>query len=209
MDRLAGLQQVAGSVSRETLAALEGFESEFRRWSSRINLAALSTLPELWSRHILDSAQLVGMKPEARRWLDLGSGGGFPGAIVAILMRENEGALVELIESNSKKSAFLRTVMAQSKAPARVYSVRIEDAPGKVQQPQIVTARALAPLRDLLALSAPWLSGGATALFHKGRDYRREIEDCEGDWDFDLVEHESRLDSESRILEISNLRSRA
>lgn len=209
MDRLAGLQQVAGSVSRETLAALEGFESEFRRWSSRINLAALSTLPELWSRHILDSAQLVGMKPEARRWLDLGSGGGFPGAIVAILMRENEGALVELIESNSKKSAFLRTVMAQSKAPARVYSVRIEDAPGKVQQPEIVTARALAPLRDLLAFSGPWLSGGATALFHKGRDYRREIEDCEGDWDFDLVEHEGRLDSESRILEISNLRSRA
>lgn len=209
MDRLGQLQNVAGAVSRETLQRLEAFEADFLRWSARINLAAPSTLSELWERHIIDSAQLAGLKPEARRWLDLGSGGGFPGAVVAILVREHEGALVELVESNSKKSAFLKTVLAQLEAPARVHSTRIEVAPGKVQQPEIVTARALAPLRELVALANPWLSGGATGLFHKGRDYRREIEECEGDWDFDLVEHESRLDSQSRILEISNLRSRA
>ena len=99
-DRLEQIREVAGAVSRETLQRLEAFEAEFLKWSARINLAAPSTLDALWSRHILDSAQLAGLKPDALSWLDLGSGGGFPGAVMAILLRERPGASIELIESN-------------------------------------------------------------------------------------------------------------
>lgn len=206
--RFDQLCDVAGTVSRETYAALEAFEQEFKKWSSRINLAAPSTLDALWSRHILDSAQLAKMKPDTMRWLDLGSGGGFPGAILAILFRDRGGAHVDLVESNNKKAAFLKSVLGACGAPATVHICRIEDAPARVGQPEIVTARALAPLPKLLGLAQPWLSLGATALFHKGRDYETEVRESHDEWSFDLVEHRSSIDSESRILEISNLVSR-
>ncbi len=204
-DRFETLRDVAGTVSRETYAALEAFETDFRRWSARINLAAPSTLETLWSRHILDSAQLAALKPDALRWLDLGSGGGFPGAILAILFRDRPGAHIELVESNNKKVAFLRSILGTCGAPATVHVSRIKDAPPRVVQPDIVTARALAPLPKLLGLARPWLAHGATALFHKGRDYAAEVRESHDEWSFDLVEHRSRIDPESRILEISRL----
>ena len=207
-NRLDEIRDVAGMVSRETLARLEAFEAEFRKWSARINLAAPSTLDALWQRHILDSAQLVGLKPEALMWLDLGSGGGFPGAVLAILMRERPGARVELVESNNKKAAFLKTVLAGLGAPATVHVCRIEDSVSRVGRPQIVTARALAPLPKLLGLASPWLEMGSTGLFHKGRDYRAEVAESRDGWRFDLIEHRSRIDPDSRILEISGLEPR-
>lgn len=207
-DRLAEIRDVAGTVSRETLEQLQGFEAEFRRWSKRINLAAPSTLDSLWSRHILDSAQLAGLKPDATTWLDLGSGGGFPGAVLAILLRDRQDARIDLVESNNKKAAFLKTVLAGLNAPAQVYISRIEDSVARVSQPQIVTARALAPLNKLLKLASPWLMAGSTGLFHKGRDYRAEIAESRDAWRFDLVEHQSRVDPESRILEITGLEQR-
>lgn len=208
-DRLEELQRIAGTVSRETLERLTVFEAEFRKWSSRINLAAPSTLPELWRRHILDSAQLFALKPEAKIWLDLGSGGGFPGAVLAILLGERPGGRIDLVESNNKKAAFLRTVLGGLGAPAAVHVGRIEDAFARTSSPQIVTARALAPLPRLLDLAAPWLStapgAGATALFHKGREYVRELAESTDAWRFDLVEHTSKIDPTGRILEISGL----
>lgn len=204
----ASLVEIAGDVSRETFEALVTFEDEFKRWSRSFNLAAPSTLGSLWSRHILDSAQLVSLKPEAVNWLDLGSGGGFPGAVIAIMMRERDRAHVDLVESNGKKVSFLRTILAKLGAPARVHLTRIEQFRADTP-PQIVTARALAPLDRLLTLSAPFLSRGATGLFHKGRDYLREVQESRDEWDFDLVEHVSRIDSNSRILEISSLRAKA
>jgi len=199
---------VSGSVSRETFDRLVAFEAVFRRWAARINLVAASTLPDLWARHILDSAQLGRIKPAALRWIDIGSGGGFPGAVMALLLKERPGASIDLVESNRKKAAFLQTSLAQFDAPARVHAKRIEDAYEIVRKPEIVTARALAPLGTLLALTEPWLAEGATGLFHKGREYPTEIRESADVWKYDLVEHKSLIDPNSVILEVSNLARR-
>ena len=199
---------VSGSVSRETFDSLIAFDALFRRWAARINLVAPSTLPDLWQRHILDSAQLARIEPQAVKWLDIGSGGGFPGAIMAVILKERPAASIDLVESNHKKAAFLQTALGQLKAPARVHARRIEEAYSLVEQPQIVTARALAPLDKLLALAEPWLAKGATGLFHKGREYRNEIKESAHSWKFDLVEHASLIDRESVILEVKNLTRR-
>jgi len=205
-DPFRQLQKIVPAVSRETADSLVAFEALFRKWSSAINLASPSTLPHLWERHILDSAQLFPLASHARKWLDLGSGGGFPGVVLAILLKDRAGSSVDLVESNGKKAAFLRTAIAQAGAPGRVHAERIEAMRGRIETPEIVTARALAPLRDLFSLAAPWLTAGATALFQKGRDYRREIDESHDDWAFDLVEHPSAVGKESVILEIRNLR---
>lgn len=200
------LESVAGDVSRETFEGLVRFEDLFRKWAERINLAAPSTLPDLWRRHILDSAQLMKLAPQESRWLDLGSGGGFPGAVVAILLRDRAGGHVDLVESNAKKAAFLKTALGELHAPASVHVTRIEAFAGKQGEIEVVTARALAPLPALLGLASPWLSAGAKGLFHKGRDYRREVEESRDGWQFDLIEHPSAVDRDGVILEISGLR---
>ena len=205
-DRRAELEEIIGPVSRETFDRLSRFEAQFGKWAARINLAAPSTLPQLWRRHILDSAQLMPLAPKALRWLDLGSGGGFPGAVVAILLSDRPGASVDLVESNAKKAAFLRTVLGELQAPARVHVARIESFVGNDAGYEVVTARALAALPLLLDLSERWLTSGARGLFHKGRDYRREVEETGDGWRFDLVEHASAVDREGVILEISGLR---
>lgn len=205
-EKLSSLGGVVGSVSRETFERLLTFEAEFKRWSARINLAAPSTLPHLWDRHILDSARLAPLAPLASHWLDLGSGGGFPGAIVAILAAERPHAHVDLVESNRKKASFLQTTLAALEVPATVHSRRIEDCYGRISVPEVVTARALAPLPRLLALAEPWLRQGARAFFHKGRDYRREVEESRDAWRFDLLEHRGTAEGGGVILEISDPR---
>lgn len=201
------LCELAGPVSRETYGDLKQFEIMFRQWAGRINLAAPSTLPEVWPRHVLDSAQLFLIRPSATKWLDIGSGGGFPGLILAFLLRERPGGRITLIESNRKKAGFLQAVIGRFSLPARVDAIRIEDA--KAQEdgvPEVLTARALAPLPVLLNLSAQWLTRGATGLFHKGRDYRAELQESINLWNFDLIEHRSRIDAEGVILEIGALK---
>ena len=198
------LLEVAGPVSRETYERLVAFESVFRRWSRRINLAAPSTLNDLWERHFLDSAQLLRLAPEGLRWLDVGSGGGFPGAVMAILLADKPGAEVHLVESNRKKAAFLIAALNEVGVFPRVHAKRIEDCYDVVPTPQIVTARALASLPLLIELTEPWLRTGARALFHKGRDYQREVEESGNTWRFDLIEHEDKVDAAAIILEVSN-----
>ncbi|MBA8899813.1 16S rRNA (guanine(527)-N(7))-methyltransferase RsmG [Phyllobacterium sp. P30BS-XVII] len=200
------LRQVLPTVSRETVTGLIGFEDLFRKWSKAINLASPATLDELWERHIVDSAQLYPLFPHAKKWLDLGSGGGFPGVILAILLKENAGARIDLVESNGKKAAFLRTALAQFATSGMVHPARIDAVWAKIPTPDVITARALAPLKELFALTEPWLANGATALFQKGRDYRREIEESRDGWSFDLVQHPSVVDVESVVLQISNVR---
>ena len=136
MSKFEQLQDVIPGVSRETFERLEKFEAEFKRWNSRINLAAPSTIDALWQRHILDSAQLAALAPDALQWLDLGSGGGFPGAVMAVILRERPGAQIELVESNNKKAAFLRSVLASLDARAKVHVSRIERPSAKFRSPR-------------------------------------------------------------------------
>ncbi len=203
---LETLRAAAGPVSRETFERLVAFEALFLKWNRSINLAAPSTLDDVWRRHILDSAQLGLIEAKATRWVDLGSSGGFPGLVLAFLLAEREGGAIDLVESNRKKASFLQAVVGQFGLPARIVARRIEDAPALVPAPQVVTARALAPLSALLDLAAPWLSAGARGLFHKGRDYRAELQESAHRWSFDLVEHPSITDPHGVILEVSDLR---
>lgn len=201
------LCSAAGDVSRETFDTLKRYEQEIRRWNAHINLVSPGSLDELWIRHITDSAQLAVLKPQASRWLDLGSGGGLPGIVLATMIRDRDGARVDLVESNRKKAAFLAQMGGLLGLPVRVHAQRIEDIWEAVEIPQIITARALAPLPRLLELSAFWLERGATALFQKGRDYRLEIEQSSARWHFDLIQHRSRSEPDGIILEISGLRT--
>ncbi|MBV2142024.1 16S rRNA (guanine(527)-N(7))-methyltransferase RsmG [Falsochrobactrum sp. TDYN1] len=208
-SRFESLRSVVPSVSRETTERLIAFEALFHKWSKAINLASPSTLVDLWNRHILDSAQIFPLASHASHWLDLGSGGGFPGIVTACFLKEVSGASIDLVESAGKKAAFLRTATGHLDVPARVHSARIEAMWGKIETPEIVTARALASLNDLFRLAEPWLTSGSRALFQKGRDYQREIDESRVGWSFDLVQHQSAIDPASVILEISNLRRAA
>lgn len=205
---LDGLREIAGPVSRETFERLLQFEVTFLKWASRINLAAPSTLSEVWNRHILDSAQLAPLAPDATHWLDVGSGGGFPGAVLAIVLQDRPGSSIDLVESNRKKTAFLQSALAPFRGNVRIHPKRIEEVYGTIKGPDVVTARALAPLPLLLDLCSPWLMNGSRGLFHKGRDYRSELKESDDAWTHDLVEHKSRIDDDSVILEIRNLRPR-
>lgn|SRR5690606_12369529 len=199
------LRSIIPHVSRETVDRLLSFESLFLKWSKAINLASPSTLADLWSRHVLDCAQLLPLAPNAQRWLDLGSGGGFPGIVIGCFLKDIPHASIDLVESAGKKAAFLRTVSGHLDLPVRVHADRIETVYSKISTPDVITARALASLTDLFGLAEPWLKAGSTALFQKGRDYQKEIDESRVRWRFDLLEHRSAVDPDSVILEISKL----
>ena len=199
------LVKVTGDVSRETHRILHSFVDEFQRWNRVTNLVAQSTVPDIWNRHVLDSAQLIPLSRGALRWLDLGSGSGFPGLVVAILLRERPGAEVNLVESNRKKAAFLNRIVGLYGLPAKVHAKRIEDIDPTLKA-DVVTARALTSLPQLLDFAEPWLSTCAVGLFHKGRGFKGELKESSLRWRFELVEHESVIQNDSVVLEICNLR---
>lgn len=194
-------------VSRETQERLELFVSLFQKWSKAINLTAPSTLADAWHRHIADSAQIFQIQPRAGTWVDLGSGGGFPGIVTAIFLRETDSGWVHLIESNNKKSAFLRTALRETDARGTVHPIRIEAAPDALPVCDFVSARALAELDTLFGFADPFARKNPElrAYFHKGRDYRSEVAKARGRWNFDLVEHRSAVEQDSVVLEVSNL----
>jgi 16S rRNA (guanine527-N7)-methyltransferase len=140
------MEQVAGPVSRETFERLCAFEQLFLKWNRSINLVAGSTEDDLWRRHILDSAQLARLAPEAQRWTDMGSGGGFPGLVMGFLLADRGGS-IDLIESNRKKAAFLQAAVGQFNLPARIIAKRIDQSYPLASSPDIVTARAGAAFR--------------------------------------------------------------
>jgi 16S rRNA (guanine527-N7)-methyltransferase len=193
-------------VSRETLDALSLYADLLRRWQRTTQLVAPSTLDTLWSRHMADSAQLLRLAPGARRWADLGSGGGFPGLVVALCMRGVEGALVHLVESNARKCAFLRAVIRETGAPARVHDARIEAVlPSLAHELDVVTARALAPLSKLLRLAAPALRAGCIGLFMKGEEARGELTAAERIWNMRAELLPSLTDPKAAIIKVEDL----
>ncbi|TNB49831.1 16S rRNA (guanine(527)-N(7))-methyltransferase RsmG [Martelella lutilitoris] len=196
-------------VSRETQARLEAFAAHFEKWAKSINLVAPSTRQQFWDRHVADSAQVYQLSPEPKTWIDIGSGGGFPGLITAILLAERGEGWVHLVESNNKKASFLRTAIRETGARASVHAVRAETAPDEIETCDAISARALADLSLLFEYAAPWFAAktGFRAFFHKGRYYQREIDKARDHWDFDLVKHESKVEPGSVILEISRLAS--
>ncbi len=207
IDVLNGLR-----VSRETNERLEHFAKLFQKWAKSINLVAPSTIEDLWRRHIVDSLQLAQLSPGPKTWVDLGSGGGFPGVITAIYLAEFGDGWVHLVESNNKKAAFLRVALAETGARGSVHPVRIEEAGALIPRADAISARALADLSLLLDYSAPWMTAkeqNAVAYFHKGRDYQREIDKAVGRYQFDLVKHPSVVEPDSVVLEIANLARRA
>jgi 16S rRNA (guanine527-N7)-methyltransferase len=207
------------SVSRETLERLGSYEALLRQWQKTINLVAPSTLPDIWSRHFADSAQLLALAPPgAKRWLDLGSGAGFPGLVVAILLAEQDQRHVTLIESDTRKASFLREVARQTGVPVDILCRRIEkgathdsvvsretDACGKWD---VITARALAPLPRLLDLSAPCFSSDTVGFFLKGREAQAEIEAAQRHWQFSVKLHPSLTDADARIVEVRALQAK-
>ena len=197
-------------VSRETQERLQRFAELFMKWSAKINLVAPSTIDTLWTRHIADSLQLRNIVPETKHWIDLGSGGGFPGIVTAIVLAEPGQGWVDLVESNHKKASFLRMALLETGGRGSVHPLRIEEAATKLLKADVISARALAELDLLLAYAEPWSQRNPELrmVFHKGRDYLDEIDKVRGRWAFDLVTHQSAVEADSVILEIASLKRR-
>jgi 16S rRNA (guanine527-N7)-methyltransferase len=205
------LAQTLVPVSRETLARLDRLVEILLPVAAHTNLIARSTIPQLWTRHIADSLQLLPLAPSAgtlnaKIWIDLGSGAGFPGLVIACALADQPGAMVHLVESVQKKAAFLREAAQQIQLPATVHAVRIEDF-GKNPniKADVVTARALAPLDQLLTLAHPLLRSGALGLFPKGQDVEGELTQASKSWTIEASLVPSKTNASSRIVVVKAL----
>lgn len=180
-DRRAALALVP--VSRETLARLDRYVALLLQWQTKTNLVAPSTLPTLWTRHVADSLQLLRLAPDAKVWVDIGSGGGFPGVVIGCALAERSGAKVFLVERNAKKAAFLREALRVTGAPGEVVPADIGDSVDRFAGAvDCITARAVAPLHQLIGFTEPLLAKGAKALFMKGQDVEAELTEATKYW---------------------------
>ncbi|HVY57630.1 MAG TPA: 16S rRNA (guanine(527)-N(7))-methyltransferase RsmG [Xanthobacteraceae bacterium] len=194
-------------VSRETAERLDRLVDLLRLWQKTTNLVAPSTLAHLWTRHVADSLQLLALAPDARVWVDLGSGGGFPGLPLACALAERPGSEVHLVESNQKKIAFLREAVRITGVPAIVHGERIEDFVRDFRsRADVVTARALAPLATLLYYVEPLLGPGTIGLLPKGQDVEAEIDTASKSWALRAELVPSRTDPHGRIVVVRGLK---
>lgn len=197
------------AVSRETRDRLQIYVDLVAKWQRSQNLVAPSTIPHIWRRHVADSAQVHKLLPDATRWVDIGSGAGFPGMVTAILLAGRPGAVVHMVESNQGKVAFLRTVARETGAPAIVHPTRIDSfIKDFAEEVDGVSARALAGLTDLAGWAEPFVARGAVAVFHKGQDFASELAEATLSWDLDLIEHQSKTEPTGRLVEVRKILSR-
>jgi 16S rRNA (guanine527-N7)-methyltransferase len=196
-------------VSRETEARLDRYVDLLLEWQAKTNLVAPSTLPTLWTRHISDSLQLLMLAPTAKTWADLGSGGGFPGIVLACAMAETSGAMVHLVERNAKKAAFLREALRITASPGIVHLADIGDNVDRITGPvDCVTARAMAPLHQLIGFAEPLVKQGAKALFPKGQDVESELTEATKYWNIKPRLHSSRTGGHGWIVELDHIERR-
>jgi len=193
-------------VSRETAERLDRFVDLLLTWQRTTNLISPSTLSHVWTRHVADSLQLLDIAPNARTWIDLGSGGGFPGIVIACALADQKGAAVHVVESNAKKAAFLREAARVTGTPVTVHAVRIEKFVDSWEgRADVVTARALASLKVLLTLSFPLMAAGAQGVFPKGQDIEGELTEASKYWNINHNLVPSRTDRSGRIVVVRSL----
>ena len=179
------------------------------QWQAKTNLVAPSTLPHLWTRHIADSLQLLTLAPSAKVWVDLGSGGGFPGVVLACALADTSGAVVHLVERNARKAAFLREALRVAGARGVVHGKRIEDIVDSLAGPiDCVTARALAPLHELVGFAEPLVRRGAKAFFLKGQDVGAELTEATKYWNIEPILHSSLTGGQGWIVELDSIARR-
>jgi 16S rRNA (guanine527-N7)-methyltransferase len=196
-------------VSHDIEARLDRYIALLLEWQAKTNLVAPSTLPHLWTRHIADSLQLLTLAPTAKIWADFGSGGGFPGIVLACALAETPGAMIHLLERNVKKSAFLREALRVTNGCGTVHLTDIVDNVDSVVGPvDCVTARALAPLHQLIGFAEPLMKQGAKALFLKGQDVEAELTEATKYWTMQPVLHSSRTGGHGWIVELDRIERR-
>ena len=194
--------QAASGASDARMADLERFRALLAEWNANLNLVGPSALQAFWPRHAWDSAQLLEIEPRARTWADLGAGAGFPGLVLAILLKDTPGAHVHLVESLAKRCRFLDAVVGTLNLPATVHNARAEALSLKVEA---VTARAVAPLHKLLGFAEPYLKSGAAGLFLKGQDVVSELTEATRYWKFDVKLTPSLSSSEGQVVRVRGL----
>ena len=196
-------------VSRETESRLDRYLDLLVTWQAKTNLVAPSTLPHLWTRHVADSLQLLSLAPTARIWVDLGSGGGFPGVVLASALADTPGAMVHLVERIAKKAAFLREAIRVTGSPGTVHLADIGDTVERFAGPvDCVTARAVAPLHELVGFAEPLVKRGAKALFLKGQDVEAELTEATKYWNIKPRLHSSRTGGQGWIVELDAIERR-
>jgi 16S rRNA (guanine527-N7)-methyltransferase len=185
----------------DTLRRLKIYERLLNKWQRAVNLVGPSALDELWVRHFADSLQVADAVPSARRWLDLGSGAGFPGLVTAVKLAGEPGAVVHLVESNRRKCAFLREAARETGAPAIIHCGRIENVVPALDGPfDAVSARALAPLPTLIACAEKFLAHGAVGVFPKGKGFAAEMSQVLTEGKYSITATESKTDPAARLL---------
>jgi len=193
-------------VSRETEERLDRYVAVLLEWQAKTNLVAPSTLASLWTRHVADSLQLLDIAPSGQSWIDLGSGGGFPGIVLACALADRPEAHVHLVERNAKKAAFLREAVRLTGSRGTVHLAEIENfVDSNPPTADYITARALAPLNVLFGLSAPLIDRGTKALFLKGQDVETELTEATKYWTVRARLHPSRTNMGSRVVEIDQI----
>lgn len=195
------IRRILDIVSRETFEKFETIQQQLLLWSKRFNLVSPSSLPHFWVRHVLDSVQLYELAPRsAKNWLDIGSGAGFPGIILAIMLMQRPGAQMTLIEANGKKASFLRHCAREVGAQVKVVNQRIEDISPFTAE--VITARALSSLSDLLEYSLPFCDKNTLLVFPKGKRVEAELSEALVDWKIQYSHHSSITDTDANILSV-------